>query len=103
MITKAKFAPGTIVKHKSFGYLGMIFDVDAVFSQSDEWYEKMAASSPPKDRPWYHVMVDGENHTTYVAEENLKPAAKDKVIDHPLFSSLFTRCKDGVERLDPLN
>ena len=67
----ARFAPGTIIIHKKYGYRGLIFDVDAVYSQSPEWYNTNVQTSAPKDRPWYHVLVDGEPHTTYVAEENL--------------------------------
>ncbi|TNE63093.1 MAG: heat shock protein HspQ [Alphaproteobacteria bacterium] len=97
-IQVAHFAPGTVVRHRRFGYRGLIFDVDAVYSQSPEWYEIMASSHPRKDRPWYHVLVDGETHTTYVAEENLEVCTEETAtegFEHPLLNQLFRMRKSG--------
>jgi heat shock protein HspQ len=70
--TKAKFCIGHLIHHKHFDYRGIIVGVDLEFKNSDEWYDKMAKSRPPKDQPWYHVRVhNGANHT-YVAERNLE-------------------------------
>lgn len=70
--TKAKFCIGHLIHHKHFDYRGIIVGVDLEFKNSDEWYEKMAKSKPPRDQPWYHVRVhNGANHT-YVAERNLE-------------------------------
>ena len=68
---KAKFKIGQIVHHKLFDYTGVIFDIDPIFQSSDEWYEQVAQSRPPKNKPWYHVLVHAAEHTTYVAEQNL--------------------------------
>ena len=76
----------------------MIFDVDATYRGSDEWYEEVAKSRPPKDQPWYHILVDGETHTTYVAERNLEPDTAGDEIDHPLVDKLFDGLKDGRYR-----
>lgn len=93
--TKTKFAPGMQVRHRLFGYIGLVYDVDADYSQSEEWYQMMSKSAPSKDCPWYYVMVDGESHTTYVSEEHLMVCENDHYIEHPMFSSVFTR--DGGE------
>ena len=85
----AKFAPGQLIHHVRFDYRGVVYDVDAVFSGTDEWYEKMARSQPPKDAPWYHVLVDGASHTTYIAERNLESATELAPIQHPLLDSMF--------------
>lgn len=70
--TRAKFCIGHLIHHKHFDYRGIIVGVDLEFKNSDEWYEQMAKSRPPKDQPWYHVRVhNGTNHT-YVAERNLE-------------------------------
>ncbi|MDA0690505.1 MAG: heat shock protein HspQ [Nitrospinae bacterium] len=70
--TKAKFCIGHLIHHKHFDYRGIIVGVDLEFKNTDEWYDKMAKSRPPKDQPWYHVRVhNGANHT-YVAERNLE-------------------------------
>ena len=68
---KAKFQIGQIVHHKLFYYTGAIFDIDPFFQSSDEWYEQVAQSRPPKNKPWYHVLVHTAENTTYVAEQNI--------------------------------
>lgn len=89
MITEAKFSVGQMVRHSLFEYRGVIFDVDATFQGTDEWYEKVAETQPPRDRPWYHVLVHGADHTTYVAERNLEADASDEAVEHPLIQRLF--------------
>ena len=93
---KAKFLIGQIVHHKLFGYIGVVFDIDPFFQSSDEWYEQVARSRPPKNKPWYHVLVHAAEHTTYVAEQNLDLEENPKVIKHPLINSLFSKF-DGMQ------
>ncbi len=88
-MTTAKFAIGQIVRHRKFGYRGAIYGVDAEFSLSDEWYQQVALSRPPRDQPWYHVLVDGAAHTTYVAERHLAASRDLGQIDHPLLGQHF--------------
>ena len=49
----------------------------------------MARSRPPKDRPWYHVLVHEATHQTYVAERNLEPDPAPAPIAHPLLGHYF--------------
>ena len=70
MADTASFSIGQIVQHRLFGYRGLIYDVDPTFQLTDEWYEQVARSRPPKDAPWYHVLPDGAQHMTYVAERS---------------------------------
>jgi heat shock protein HspQ len=49
---RARFAIGDVVEHRLFGYRGVVLDVDASFQLSDEWYEEVARSRPPKHAPW---------------------------------------------------
>jgi heat shock protein HspQ len=90
-MSEAKFTVGAIVQHRLFGYRGAIFDVDPHFQGTEEWYEQVARSRPPKDAPWYHVLVDGAEHTTYVAERNLEPDPVPGQIEHPLLGEFFDR------------
>ena len=90
-----RFAIGQIVHHLNFDYRGVIFDVDPTFRGSDEWYAQMAISRPPKDRPWYHVLVDGAADTTYVAERNLEPDGEGTPISHPLLDLHFSEYENG--------
>ena len=95
-LSQAKFAVGQLVHHRLFDYRGVIFDVDPVFSGSDEWYEQVARSRPPKDRPWYHVLVHGAGHETYVAERNLEPDSTEEPIEHPELSDYFGDFRNGA-------
>jgi len=91
-LREAQFSVGQIVQHKLFGYRGLIFDVDPEFSNDEDWYERMARTRPPKDKPWYHVLVDGAEHVTYVAERNLEEAENtSEPIEHPLVAELFSK------------
>lgn len=95
---EAKFAVGQLVQHRLFGYRGVIVDVDATFQLEDEWYEEMARSRPPKDKPWYHVLVHDSDHTTYVAERNLEPNESGAPIRHPLLGRFFSGFRHGRYR-----
>lgn len=75
--------------HIKFKYRGVIFQVDPEFELSEEWYEAVARSRPPKDAPWYHVLVDGSDHTTYVAERHLSLSSDASQIEHPLLGRFF--------------
>jgi len=94
----ARFGIGDVVHHRRFDYRGVIFDVDASFQGEEEWYEKVALSRPPKQRPWYHVLVDGADHTTYVAERHLELDRSGDPIRHPLLDHFFDSFRDGRYR-----
>ena len=94
-ILNAKFSVGELVKHKLFDYRGVIVDVDPGFQLTEEWYETMARSRPPKDKPWYHVLVHKGSHQTYVAERNLEPDLSGELIEHPMIGFYFTRFREG--------
>ena len=88
----ARFFVGQIVAHNRVRLPGRRGGRGSVsFSLSEEWYEEVARSRPPKDRPWYHVLVDGATHTTYVAERHLDPSEDATQIDHPLLGAHFNR------------
>ncbi len=93
---RARFRVGQLIHHKRFDYRGVIVDVDATFQGTEEWYETMARSRPPKDKPWYHVLVDGATHTTYVTEQNLEPDLTGNPVAHPLLDQFFDELRDGV-------
>ncbi|MDH3693835.1 MAG: heat shock protein HspQ [Gammaproteobacteria bacterium] len=93
--TRAQFSIGQIVHHKLFDYRGVIFDVDPRFQGSDEWYEQVARSRPPKNKPWYHVLVDDATHQTYVAERHLEKDDAQLPINHPLIEALLGEYVDG--------
>jgi heat shock protein HspQ len=95
MSRTSRFSPGDIVHHKTFDYRGVVVDVDPTFLLTDEWYESVARSRPPKDEPWYHVLVDRTSQNTYVAERNLEADETGRPIVHPLLESRFERFESG--------
>lgn len=90
-----RFHVGQLVWHKLFSYRGVVADVDATFQGSEEWYERMARTRPPKDRPWYRVLVHNAGYETYVAERNLEADDSQAPINHPLVHQVFEEFRDG--------
>ena len=91
----AKFDVGQIVLHTLFNYRGVIVDVDPVFQNSEAWYEQVALSQPPKDKPWYRVLVHNAVHETYVAERNLSTDVSGEPVNHPLLNAYFDNFEKG--------
>jgi len=104
IVLEPRYDIGQLVHHKLFDYRGVVVDVDAVFSLSEQWYEQVAKSRPPKDEPWYRVLVGGALHETYVAERNLEEDALGSPIEHPLLGDFFDAFENGhYVRLRALN
>ena len=95
ILIKPKYGIGQLVHHKAFDYRGVVIDVDPVFSLSDEWYEQVARSRPPKDAPWYRVLVGDAFHETYVAERHLEEDVLGVPIEHPLLEDFFDAFENG--------
>ncbi len=91
----AKFTVGQIIRHKKFGYRGVVVDVDPDFQGTDEWYQQVAKTNPPKDLPWYHILVHDANHYTYVAERNLEIDNSGDPINHPDLKDFFNDYSGG--------
>ncbi len=104
MTESAHYSIGQVVKHLKFDYRGVIVDVDAGFQGDDEWYEQVARSRPPKDQPWYHVLVDNSDHMTYVAERHLQADDSLMPVNHPHIMDIFAGFTDGVyQRRERMN
>ena len=91
----ARFNVGQVVQHSLFNHVGVIVDVDAEYSGTDEWYDRMARTRPPKELPWYHVLVEDADHMTYVAERNLEAVERARPIRHPMLDAYFLDFRDG--------
>ncbi len=92
---RARWSVGDVIRHQRFGYRGVIVDVDPVFSGTDEWYDQVARSRPPRDQPWYHVLVDEGEHSTYVAERHPEADTGGQPIRHPALDRFFDAFKGG--------
>jgi heat shock protein HspQ len=88
----AKFRIGQVVRHRFFPFRGVIFDVDPVFANTEEWYQSIPAEvRPRKDQPFYHLFADNEqgSYEAYVSEQNLLPDAENGPIKHPMVKQVF--------------
>ncbi len=94
----ARFSVGQTIRHRLFDYRGVIADVDPEFLGSRESYSRLAEGKPPRHLPWYHVLVDGMDGWTYVAEGQLCSDSSGTPVDHPDVPLLFDRCRDGSYR-----
>ncbi|AMG74615.1 heat shock protein HspQ [Sphingopyxis granuli] len=97
LIERARFAPGDIVRHRMFDFRGVVFDVDPVFSNSEEWYEAIPeAIRPAKEQPFYHLMAesDDSSYIAYVSQQNLVADGEAGPVDHPQLAAMF----DGLDR-----
>jgi len=98
-IRQAKFQIGQIVKHRIFPFRGVIFDVDATFNNTEEWYQSIPAEvRPKKDQPFYHLLAENAETTyiAYVSEQNLLVDDSGKPVKHPSIGELFSR-QDGAK------
>ena len=95
---KAKFAIGTIVKHKIHPFRGVIFDVDPTFSNTEEWWNSIPKNyRPKKDQPFYHLLAENDTsyYVAYVSEQNLLPDDSGDPVEHPEVSELFENLSNG--------
>ena len=94
----AKYPIGKAVKHKRFGFRGVIFDVDPEFSNSDEWYDSIPAEiRPRKDQPFYHLLAENSESTyiAYVSEQNLLWDETGDPVGHPQVDDFFSTIQNG--------
>ncbi len=98
----ARFAIGEVVRHRMLSFRGVIFDVDPVFANSEEWYEAIPeAVRPRKDQPFYHLLAENaeSSYVAYVSQQNLLPDDDAGPVDHPAISGLFDGYVDGRYKL----
>jgi len=101
-IPKARFAIGEVVRHRIFDFRGVIFDVDAEFANSDEWYDAIPeALRPRKDQPFYHLLAENSEtaYVAYVSQQNLVHDENDDPVDHPDVRGMFERLESGGYKL----
>ncbi|ALR19748.1 MULTISPECIES: heat shock protein HspQ [Sphingobium] len=105
-IAHARFSIGDVVKHCMFGFRGVIFDVDPVFANSEEWYESIPAElRPDKEQPFYHLLAEnGEaSYVAYVSQQNLITDDSEEPVDHPAIAGMFGAYANGKYKLRPLH
>jgi heat shock protein HspQ len=97
----AKYTIGAVVKHRVYPFRGVVFDIDPVFNNTDEWYEAIPAEiRPRKDQPFYHLFAENAEteYVAYVSEQNLLPDDSPEPLRHPQVKQVFERGRDGAYR-----
>jgi heat shock protein HspQ len=95
---QARFAIGEVVRHRIFDFRGVIFDVDAEFANTEEWYESIPeALRPRKDQPFYHLLAENSetSYVAYVSQQNLVSDDSHEPVDHPALGDMFDRLEGG--------
>ena len=98
----ARFGIGDVVKHRMFDFRGVVFDIDPVFANSEEWYEAIPEDvRPERDKPFYHLLAenDDSSYVAYVSQQNLLGDSEGGPIDHPSVAQLFEDFAEGRYRL----
>jgi len=94
----AKFGIGDVVRHRIHPFRGVIFDVDPVFANTEEWWQSIPEDRRPrKDQPFYHLLAENAETTyiAYVSEQNLLPDESGKPVSHPQVGDFFAGLENG--------
>ena len=98
----AKFGIGQVVKHRVYPFRGVIFDVDPIFANTEEWWRSIPAEvRPSKDQPFYHLYAENaeSQYIAYVSEQNLLPDESGEPVRHPQVDEVFRAHRE--RRLPP--
>ena len=98
---QAKFKLGEVVKHRLFSFRGVVFDIDPVFNNTEEWWLSIPEHvRPNKDQPFYHLFAENAEteYIAYVSEQNLVSDTSGKPVRHQQIAEVFERDNDGRYR-----
>ena len=84
-----KFEPGEIIQHLKYGYRGVIVEFDSTYQAPEDWYQSNQ-TQPDRMQPWYHVLVDGNQQVTYVAQSNLQADQSKEQVVHGMINLFFS-------------
>src|SRR5712692_6954082 len=100
-IRNAKYTIGQVVRHRVYPFRGVVFDIDPLFSNTEEWYQSIPAEvRPRKDQPYYHLFAENAEteYVAYVSEQNLLPDTSGEPIRHPQVAEEFEPDVNGSFR-----
>ncbi len=101
-VSEARFGIGAVVRHRLFDFRGVVFDIDPVFANSDEWLQSIPDDvRPSRDQPFYHLFAEnGEgSYIAYVSQQNLLGDGQGGPVDHPAVTEMFERFGEGRYQL----
>jgi heat shock protein HspQ len=94
----AKFGIGDVVKHRKYPFRGVVFDIDPIFANTEEWWLSIPEDvRPAKDQPFYHLYAENAEteYTAYVSEQNLAADDSDAPFRNPQVKEFFDRGEGG--------
>ncbi len=83
-----------MVRHRLFSFRGVIFDVDPVFNNTEEWWNSIPEEiRPRKEQPFYHLLAENDEteYVAYVSEQNLLIDDSGEPVRHPQVRDYFER------------
>src|ERR1700745_3530333 len=95
-VRAAKFQVGQVVRHRLYPFRGIIFDIDPIFSNTQEWWQAIPEEARPlKDHPFYHLLAENAEteYIAYVSEQNLLPDESGEPIRHSQVAEIFVQDK----------
>ena len=98
----ARYSIGDVLRHRLFDFRGVVFDIDPVFANSDEWYEAIPENlRPKKDQPFYHLLAENEDssYVAYVSQQNLVTDSVSGPVSHPDVHQYFEQFENGRYRM----
>ena len=98
----ARYALGQVVRHRIFPFRGIIFDVDPIFANTEEWWLSIPEEvRPSKEQPFYHLLAQNAEteYVAYVSEQNLLPDETGEPLRHPLLNDVFDQDEGGAYRI----
>ncbi len=102
--TPATFTIGDVVRHRIFPFRGVIFDVDPVFNNTEEWWNAIPEEvRPRKDQPFYHLLAENDDasYVAYVSQQNLLADPDGDPVRHPAMIQMFEGFESGRYKLRP--
>ena len=100
-VRQAKYSVGQVVRHRFYPFRGVVFDIDAEFDNTEEWWLSIPEDiRPHKEQPYYHLLAENAEteYIAYVSEQNLLPDETGQPVRHPQVSELFTEDDKGGYR-----
>ena len=84
----ARFEIGQLVRHRRYGYRGVVVAIDSCCRAPAHWYQRNQ-TQPDRQQPWYHVLVHEQQSATYAAQTSLLVDQSDEPVDNPLVDAFF--------------
>ena len=104
-IAHARFSIGEVVRHRMFDFRGVIFDIDPVFANSEEWYQAIPEDIRPRQGP--ALLPSARRECGKLATSPMSasriccPTTAGEPVDHPAIAGMFEGFDKGRYRLRP--